>query len=83
MFYINYVVCKYLLFNGLIFLSHCFILTMWYVNNDLGNRVYLCNERFILTMWYVNALMQYLQGLIDKRFILTMWYVNHTVLLIC
>ena len=56
---------------------------MWYVNNDLGNRVYLCNERFILTMWYVNALMQYLQGLIDKRFILTMWYVNHTVLLIC
>ena len=27
---------------------------MWYVNNDLGNRVYLCNERFILTMWYVN-----------------------------
>ena len=34
----------------------CFILTMWYVNLNLGKTCGSFNLRFILTMWYVNII---------------------------
>jgi len=35
-------------------LTHCFSLTMWYVNILKGALLECDNGRFSLTMWYVN-----------------------------
>ena len=54
----------------------CFILTMWYVNEELYDEFYKYACSFILTMWYVNGLNVDTKTAGTVSFILTMWYVN-------
>ena len=77
-FYINYVICKFLISFKLVPFKLCFILTMWYVNTYLSWSKTANLTSFILTMWYVNAVKKNEDKLDKECFILTMWYVNHT-----
>ena len=76
LFYINYVICKCLIFLAFKIISERFILTMWYVNALRYNLPSNVTDCFILTMWYVNykAGNTTVNGI--TGFILTMWYVN-------
>ena len=53
-----------------------FVLTMWYVNVLIQEKLTEKISSFILTMWYVNYRIRILESKQDYGFILTMWYVN-------
>ena len=47
-------ICKWKIKRNKKFCICCFILTMWYVNNEQGILTIPEGYSFILTMWYVN-----------------------------
>ena len=60
-------------------LLRCFILTMWYVNEQVIEDIISSSDRFILTMWYVNMTNVFLQMIGVFAFYINYGYVNKMI----